>query len=141
MSLRPVRIRATAAALALVCLPTFGCSWIFVNKPPPGPIRPTPPLECTTSSAAPEVDFITQTVFGLGGLVVTLYGIFPPENSSTDQTATILVGVAAIGAAAALGFSGRYGESAMEECLRVKAAQDSCTSGVEDACRTLKERK
>ena len=143
MSLRPVRLRAMAAAVGLVCLPTLGCSWITVNKPPPGPIQPTPPLECTTSGTAPEVDFITQTVLGLGGLVVTGTGIWPPENSSIEehQTTWILAGVGAVGAAVVLGFSGRYGESATEECRKLKDAQLSCTSGVEEACRTLKERK
>lgn len=88
MSLRPVRLRAMAAAVGLVCLPTLGCSWITVNKPPPGPIQPTPPLECTTSGSAPEVDFITQTVLGLGGLAVTGMGIWPGENSSIEENQT-----------------------------------------------------
>ena len=50
-------------------------------------------------------------------------------------------GVGAMGAALALGFSGRYGESATEECRKVKEWQVSCTSGVEEACRSLQERK
>jgi hypothetical protein len=46
-----------------------------------------------------------------------------------------------MGAAVALGFSGGYGESATEECRQPKQTRVSCTSGVEEACRTLQERK
>ncbi len=143
MSLRPVRLRAIAAAVALVCWPTLGCSWIFVNKPPPGAVQPTPALECTTSDAAPLTDRIMQWVLGLGGLVVTGAGIWPGENSSIkeNQTTWILAGVGAMGAAVALGFSAGYGESATEECRRLKQTQVSCTSGAEQVCRNLQERK
>jgi hypothetical protein len=142
-----------AAAVGFVCLPTIGCSWIFVQRPPPGPIQATPPIECESSTAAPVFDTVGAVVVGVGGILVTIFGLTldtaPCEgfdvfcSSPQTKATTIAAGVAAMGAAVALGFSADYGYSAIQEC---RSRQDvqlqlSCASGVEDACRTLQERK
>lgn len=152
MSLLPARRRCTAAALGLAFLPALGCSWIFVNKAPPDPIQATPPIECRSSTAAPVFDTVGAVVVGVGGILVTVFGLaldtapceaFEFCASPQTKATTIAAGVAAMGAAVALGFSADYGYSAIQEC---RSRQDvqlqlSCTSGVEEACRTLQERK
>jgi hypothetical protein len=90
-------------------------------------------------------------LLAVGGILVTAYGLNMDTGegcgifcySPQEKTDTTLVGVATMGAAVALGFSAAYGYSAMGEC---RGRQDmqlqlSCTSGVEEACRTLQERK
>ena len=144
MLARPVRLGASAAVLAL--LPTLGCSWL-IHTPPKGPIQPSPPLECESSRAAPAADTVGALLFGVGGLVAL--ASTPPSCSGgtmsgiCDAGRVMVVGggVLALCTGAVFAFSAGHGYSVTAECRSLKQAQLSCTSGVEEACRSLQERK
>ncbi len=144
MSLRTSRWRAMAAALALEVLSTAGCSWLTVQRPPPGPIEATPPIECTSSKTSSVIDTVAAVLLGGVGVVTVVAGA--SAASSDSMFSGIGAGVAVIGAglvatAVPLGFSAAYGYEKTSDCQRLKEAQVSCTSGVEESCRTLQERR
>lgn len=156
MSFGPLRCRTVTVLLSLVLLP--GCSWLTVTKPPSGPLEPAPPVECTSSSGAPTLDWIGAVTLGfvsagtiawgasgahlcipisLGG---TSTGSGSCPNGPTDW-GVVAVGIAGVAGSVALGFSGAYGVSHTAECRALTETQLSCTSGVEQACRSLNEGK
>ena len=53
--------------MALVVAGGRGWSWFFVNKPPRGPVEPSPPLACTSSVASPALDTVG---IGVGGAAI-----------------------------------------------------------------------
>jgi hypothetical protein len=139
--------------LALAFLPTTVCSWVFLQKPPPGPAEPAPPVVCTSSNGAPVIDTIGAVALGLAAVGTTVYGIGSacsdnPEplgnllcQSPGNRTLIIVSGLAIAGAATALGFSADHGYSTAAECLQLKEMQLACLGGVEASCRSLEERK
>lgn len=141
MSLRPVRSWATAAALALVCLPTFGCSWLLVQEPSRGRVRYHSPRECTSSVAAPIIDTVGATLFGVSGAILVYEGAQPTASFVDPGRAMIAVGLVAVGVGAAFAGSAAHGYSTTAECRQLKEGQLSCTSGVEDACGSLRAGK
>ncbi len=148
MPFRPVRLRAIAAAVGLVFLPTLGCSWISVRGPPQGPIQATPPLKCESSVAAPVADTVGAVLLTVGGGLVTVASLSISSCSYTvggtctkGANSATWGGIAAVGAGVALASSAAHGYSTTSECRHLKEAQLSCTSGAEEACRTLQERK
>jgi hypothetical protein len=71
MLLRSVRCRATAAALGLLT----GCSWVFVQKPPQGPMQPASPLACTSNVVVPVADTVGAVLLGVSGGMVAVAGL------------------------------------------------------------------
>jgi hypothetical protein len=140
--------RGIAAILALAFLPATGCSWLFLQKPPPGPVEPAQPVVCTSSRVSPGLDTTGAVLLGLGGASTILFGITTPGKegpgfwrlSPEQRTLVIASGLAVAGAATALAFSAANGNSTVAECRHLKEAQLSCLSGVEAACRSLEER-
>ena len=142
------RRRVVSILAVLALLPGAGCSWIFVNKPPPEPIPVTPPLACTTSVASPVVDTIlaaTALGLGIGGIVSgtrpeppctsgtwCMSGLFSGLNTGIAVTGGVLVATAI-----PLAFSAAHGYSATAECRELKESQLACISGVEASCRRL----
>jgi hypothetical protein len=61
-------VRGLATILPLASLPTAGCSWLFVNKPPPQPVPASPPVECMASQASPVVDTSMALALAVGGV-------------------------------------------------------------------------
>jgi len=148
MALRRSRLRVVACGVALALVHGTGCSWLFVHKAPHGPVEPAPPVECTSSVAAPVIDTTGTVLLGASGLLLAGYGAAANPGDGGwggptygEQAALIGVGVAAVGAAVALGFSAASGYSNAAECRHLKEAQLSCVSGVEVSCQGLKERK
>lgn len=141
MLLRSVQCRATAATLGLLT----GCSWVFVQKPPQGPMQPASPLACTSNVVAPVADTVGAVLVGVSGGMVAVAGLGMTEACEPWCTGAKVVlvagGLLELGAATVLAFSAGYGYSNTAECRALKEAQLSCTSGVEEACRTLQGRK
>lgn len=139
--------RSRAVPLALALLPALGCSWLAVTKPPSGPIEATPPLACTSDVAAPVTDTVVAGLLAVGGLVALANT--PPSCSSSGysglcsaaQGVVVGGGVLALGSGVVFAFSAGHGYSTTAECRHLKEAQLSCTSVVEETCRTLQDRK
>lgn len=125
-----------------------GCSWIFVQKAPDGPVERAPPATCTSSAAAPIADTVLASVLAAGGLALVIGAATKPGPSdpyAATVNAAYTVTVAAAGgvlAASAIpwAFSAAYGYSHTADCREVKQSQLDCLSGVEDSCRLLRER-
>ena len=70
--------RIVAVALALVlAIPSGGCSWIGITKPPSRPVDATPPVQCTTGVAAPVGDTIIGVLAIAAGAVVVGFATNP----------------------------------------------------------------
>jgi len=131
--------RGIAAMLVLAFLPSTGCSWLGVSKPPNGPIHAAPPLECTSERGAPVTDTaLAAGLLGIGGAFF-IAGSTYPHNLSSGAAA--LGGAVFVAAAVPYAFSAGYGYSTTSQCRHLKETQLSCVSGVEASCRSLEERK
>jgi hypothetical protein len=137
--------------MALVVAGGSGCSWLFVNKPPPGPVEPAPPASCTGSVASPVVDTVLGALLVGGGIAVIALSVPKPAPPCTgwcfnfDFDQLNAVGYAAggvlIAGAIPLAFSAAHGYSTTADCRELHEAQLSCVSGVEASCTELRERK
>lgn len=140
-----VRLRVMAAAVGLVFLHTFGCSWISVSRPPPGPLEATPRVECQPSTAAPVADTIgaVLAIAAAGALIggTSALQCRPGDIICSKDTSGYVSGAGLAVSGLALAFSAGHGYSATAECRELKEAQVSCITGVEEACRRLQERK
>lgn len=125
-----------------------GCSWVFVQKAPPGPVEAFPASACTSSAAGPIADTVLASLFAGGGLALIIGAVGTPHQSdpyaATVSTAYRAV-VAASGAILAGGsipwaFSAAYGYTHTADCRELRQNQAACLSGVEDSCRWLKHR-
>ena len=143
----PRGVRGIATMLVLTCLPTTGCSWLFVNKPPEPPRPASPPLECTTSVASPVIDTVAAGL--LAGLGVVTIVAANPQVSGTPCTAYcglftgITTGIAVgggllVAAAVPLAFSAGHGYATTSDCRHLKETQLACLSGVETSCAALR---
>jgi hypothetical protein len=145
MSLRVHGGRGAVAGLALGLLPIAGCSWVFVQRPPAGPLPPAPPLACTSQVAAPVADTVGAVLLGVGGGMVAAAGLGMTQECEPwctgEKAVLVAIGLLELGAATVLAFSAGHGYSATAECRDLKEAQLSCTSGVEASCLGLRERK
>jgi hypothetical protein len=141
---RPARpLHALAAALALLAGP--GCSWIVSRRPPPGPIDPHAPLDCTPGYAAPVLDTVGAGLFGLTGLITTVAGTAYavgacPGCYTGSKVTPVALGVAALAGTVVLGLSANHGYRVAEACLAVEEQRDACLSGVEPSCAALRDR-
>lgn len=121
-SMRTSRARALGAA-ALVA--TCGCSLVSVRRPPPPPLVPDAPLECTQSRVAPVLDTvgaIAVPLVGLGLWLVCTYTASMQSWSSDPvnlQCGSLLWGTA-LSTAAYTG-SAVYGYQATGSCRRLAA--------------------
>lgn len=108
-----------AAALVAAC----GCSFVSVRHPPPSPVAPDAPLECTQSRVAPAIDTAGAIVVPVVGLV--MWGLCSYVSSmqswSSDpgnvRCGPVLVGT--IVSTAAYTGSAAYGFHATAECRRL----------------------
>ena len=136
---------ALLVTLALLLVPATGCSWIFVHKPPPGPVPVTPPAVCTSSVASPVVDTVLAAAAlgtGIAFLAMsshsggTCSGFGCIDLSGLNTAGAVAGGVLAA-AAVPLGFSAGFGYSTTAGCRELKDAQLACISGVEASCDRL----
>jgi hypothetical protein len=141
-SYRPV----VSVVLGLALVPGTGCSWIFVNKPPPDPVPVTPPVVCTSSVASPVIDTVlAAAALGTGIAAIAMSskssgsctGGFGCIDLSGFNTAGIVAGVVLSATAIPLAFSAGYGYSTTDECRELKDTQLACVSGVEASCSRL----
>ena len=133
--------------LVLAFLPTTGCSWLFVTKPPEPPRPASPPLECTTSVAWPVIDTVAAGLLAAPG-VATLVAASPQATGtpctsycglfSAMNTGIAVGGGVLVAAAVPLAFSAGHGYATTAECRQLKEAQLACVSGVETSCGALR---
>ena len=102
LGMRRTNRRVGALALALcVASAASGCSYLFVDAPPPRSQQPPRPFTCTTSNTWPTVDVVLSGVAvleGIGALTDTTDA--NSGYSSGDRTANYVnAGVAAVSAA------------------------------------------
>ena len=135
-------------ALAFALVPGPGCSWIFVNKPPPEPVPMTPPVICTSSVASPVVDTVLAAIalgVGVAGIVA---GSQPePACPSNDwcftglmsgvKTGSGVAGGILVASAIPLAFSAAHGYATTADCRELTETQLACVSGVEASCKRL----
>jgi len=137
--------RTPSRFVALVGLVTLlhgtGCSWIFIQKPPPGAVEPVPPVECTSSNEYPVVDSIVGWPLVAAGIVGTFYGFLPTVLVGDAPWPIFWGGLAAVVAGSVVAGSGLSGFKTTKTCRDLQEHQLECVSGVEAACLTLKERK
>jgi hypothetical protein len=136
---RPSRFVALVGMVTL--LHGSGCSWIFIQKPPPGPVEPVPPVECTSSNELPVVDSIVGWPLVAAGTVGALYGFLPTAFAGDAPWPIFWGGLAAAVAGSIVAGSGLSGFKTTMACRDLQERQLECVSGVEAACLTLKERK
>jgi len=131
-------------ALGLALVPGTGCSWKFVNKPPPDPVPVTPPVVCTTSVASPVVDTVLAAA-ALGTGIAAIAISSKSSGSATGgfidlsglNTAGMVSGVVLAATAIPLALSAGYGYSTTAECRELRDTQLACVSGVEASCKGL----
>ena len=68
-----MRTSGAHALLAAALVVTWGCSFVSVRRPPPHPVAPDAPLECTQSRVAPALD--TVGAIGVPILGVAFWGL------------------------------------------------------------------
>ncbi len=148
-------LRLLATLLALVAGPA--CSWIGMTRPPPPPVEPTEPLQCTTSRAAPVADAVLVPLIGIPSAIVTGVSIANPVKSapcgfaSNDpgcsmfafgsagwKALAITAGLVGVGLAVMEGFSAADGFRWAETCEGLERDQLACVSGVEASCAALR---
>jgi hypothetical protein len=128
------RIVAVALAL-LLAIPSGGCSWIGITKPPSRPIDATPPVQCTTGVAAPVGDTIIGVLtVATGVALVAIAG----STSNKDSAGAIAAGVGAIALGATAGVSAGFGYTWTAECRELEEFQKACIAGVEASCAALR---
>jgi hypothetical protein len=106
----------------LACMACLGCSFLFTNSAPDDPeqLPPDPPIQCTTSNAAPVIDTIV-----LGYQVVrTLYALSADEadyaNQPISQGTDVAFGLVFTGV---FGSSAIYGFNVTSACSDAKELQ------------------
>jgi hypothetical protein len=92
-------MRALVFAVAL----QVGCSWTFVESPPPADPLPGTPLTCTDSNVYPALDFVWAGVYGLTAFGFLFSSLFVAVLGEDDVLATrLFFAGAGTGAAAGL---------------------------------------
>jgi hypothetical protein len=136
--------RGLATILALASLPTAGCSWLFVNKPPKQPIPASPPIECTASVASPVIDTVIAVALAAGGAATIVLSEQNRPSSCAPlafceiNTMYTVGGALLMAAAIPTAFSAGYGFSKTSDCRLLKEVQLACVSGVETSCAALR---
>jgi hypothetical protein len=141
------RSRALACVTMALVTQGIGCSWISVTTTPHGPIAPEPPVRCTTEVSSPVMDTIFAGLLVVGGVTAIVWSESARTSSpctgwcTVQSNAGTIAGGVAILAATPLAFSAGDGYSSTAQCRRMREAQLSCMSGVEESCQTLRERE
>ncbi len=104
-------MRTLALALSLAVLP--GCSWLFVEGPPVGHER-LRYFDCSTSRAAPIVDTVLGSIYGLAAVETAV----DHGAGGSGETSSVIVPVVIMEAAAAVVFavSAVYGYTTTSKC-------------------------
>jgi hypothetical protein len=135
-SRRPVSDRCrriVAVALAsLLAIPSGGCSWIGITRPPSRPIDATPPVQCTTGVAAPVGDTIIGVLTAATGVAVVAFSAIFADSEY------IWAGVGGIALGATALASSIYGYNWTSECRELEELQNRCIAGVEASCAALR---
>ena len=133
---------SVALALTLVVtspLLSTGCSWITVQKPPPLPVEPAPPVACTASNGPPVFDTVLAVLSGLGGVAVIVAAASTSDLQQKGAvTAEIAGGAAAVAVGGLFAVSAASGYSSTAQCRDLQQSQAACLTGVETACRSLR---
>jgi len=129
--------RGVAVSLAmLLAIPSGGCSWIGITKPPSRPIDATPPVQCTTGVAAPVGDTIIGVLTVATGVAVVAFAA--SMGSNKDSAGAIVAGVGGIALGATALASSIYGYNWTAECRELEELQKKCIAGVEASCAALR---
>ena len=141
-------VRGLASLLAMASLPTTGCSWLFVNKPPQQPIPASPPMECTASQASPVIDSVVAGLMAVGGAAIIVVSARNRSQHACTASGTLgdcdlytyafAGGGLLMAAAIPTAFSAGYGFSKTSDCRLLKEIQLACVSGVENSCAALR---
>jgi hypothetical protein len=114
------RLRTTALlpVLALAALTPSGCSWMFVDRPPPDYVR-QPDFTCTDSYAVPGIDTATAALalalaYDFGTTPISVYDT-KTRNDYAEATVTMLLATGIYAASAGSGFS------RVSQCIAAKA--------------------
>ena len=128
--------RIVAVALAwLLAIPSGGCSWIGITRPPSRPIGATPPVQCTTGVAAPVGDTIIGVLtVAIGVALVAIAG----STDDKDSAGAIAAGVGIMALGATAGVSAGFGYGWTAECRELEELQKKCIAGVEASCAALR---
>jgi hypothetical protein len=143
-----MHLRLVCALGAFAAAPGTGCSWIFVNRPPPEPVPATTQVACTTSVASPVIDTTLAALalgLGIAGIVVgsnpapACSGLCGVGSSivTTVNTGTVVAGGVLVASAVPLAISATYGYSTTAKCRELTDARLACVSGVEVSCTRL----
>lgn len=109
--------RAVVTVCLLALLP--GCSFLFVNGPPPD-YAERPYFDCTSSRLAPITDTVFAVLYGVSGTVfLTL-----PTNNGFDSSATMPIGLLYLGWATFLGASAIDGFDDTAACDNATSAMN-----------------
>lgn len=104
---RPSRRRVALPMMALVTIMSLqGCSFFFVQAPPPEPMwQRMPNASCTSSRFWPAIDAVTALAQLGQGILVDPFGRDGRTTSTTDEKVATGVGVALWGISAVVGFA------------------------------------
>jgi hypothetical protein len=138
----------TKQLLAATLLLCSGCSWMAMARPPPTPVEPAPPVNCTTSRVAPVFDTAGAVLLGVPGVVTTVYGIATPvcttgwcmfePTTGGNKAAIISVGLVLVGISVMQTVSAVNGYGWAADCEALQGQQLACLSGVETSCAVLR---
>ncbi len=133
--------KLATALLFTSAVPSSGCSWAFMAKPPHIVAVPNYPVDCTTSRAAPVLDTICSAYFVANGILVAalpncenVRSGEPCAASSVKAGGIILSG----GLALLCGFSAGSGFGGSARCQQVKDLNAGCMTGDLRACQQLR---
>lgn len=121
-------------ALFLLAAGAGGCSWIFVEGPPPDHAE-LDYFTCTTSKAAPRLDVIGA---GLSALWGTLFLATPADDSFFSDSDHKLIAWSYLGQAAIQGAAARsgFGEvNACHEAIRMRGERNRARQAVPEDAR------
>ncbi|MCX5731122.1 MAG: hypothetical protein NTY18_07190 [Deltaproteobacteria bacterium] len=131
LSDRHLRVVAVALAL-LLAIPSGGCSWIGVTKPPSRPIDATPPVQCTSGVAAPVGDTILSVLTLVSGIGMTAFGSLWSSNN-----VYVWGGIGLLAVGVTTGVSAGFGYNWTADCRELEELQNKCIAGVEASCKNL----
>ena len=99
-------VRALVATLLIAACSLPGCSFFFVQPPPPEPMWPRmPDASCTTSRFWPAIDAVTALAQLGQGVLVDPFGTSGRSAATTDEKIATGVGFALWGISAVVGFA------------------------------------
>jgi hypothetical protein len=120
---QPFRVFQLALSVAFVLL--TGCSWVSVETVPDG-LAPGPEVRCTDSRAAPVIDTVLATSFGIIGAGATAAGASQRGPADSSEVASgagkglaLPIGLGSLALALLYGASSYYGFSRTLHCRAI----------------------